>query len=104
MRQLGGILHLGGDRLVQRRLIRPGVDLRQQISRPDRLALDESQLHQFPVHAGSDRHRVKSLDRTQAVEKDGYIASRRRGGLDVRTTWGKAGEPEADRRGESTAP
>ena len=68
------VLGLLGDGLIELRLIRPWVDLREQVARLHVLAFRESHLVQFAIDARLDRDRVKRLDRAEAVEINGHVA------------------------------
>ena len=73
VRQLRGIPRLGGDCLVERRLIGSWVDLCQEIAFLDLLPLDKSDLLQFSVDPGSDGHGVESLDGAESLQVDRNI-------------------------------
>ena len=69
--QKGLVLQLLGLGLVQSRLERGGVNLRQQVVGVDILAFGEGDLDQLAVHARSDRDGVEGLDGAQTVKING---------------------------------
>ena len=73
------VLHLFGERLIERGLKGAGIDLCQEIARLDILTLGESDLYQFAIDPGLDRDRVKRLHRAQTGEVDRHIAALRSG-------------------------
>ena len=71
--EIGLVLRLFGDRLVERGLKRPGVDLGQKIALLDHLAFVEGDLHDLAVDSGPDQNGVVRLNLPDALENDGKI-------------------------------
>ena len=68
--EIGLILGLLGLGLVQRRLIRPGIDLDQQIALVDRLAFLEGDLVDLAIDAGPHQDGIEALNGTEAGQID----------------------------------
>src|SRR5207248_3446157 len=79
--QIGLVLRLFGFRLVEDCLIRPGVDLGEQVSLVDQLPLFEGDLVDLAIDAGPDNDRVEALDRPEARSEE------RRVGKEGRSRW-----------------
>ena len=73
VRELRRVLRLGRNRLLERGLVRPRIDLRQQVALVHRLALGESDLLQLAVHARRHGNGIERLDRPQALQVDRHI-------------------------------
>ena len=67
-----GLLRLG---LIERRLERPRIDLREQVARLDHLPFLEGDFHDLTVDARAHGHGVVSLHLTEAVEIDRIIGA-----------------------------
>ncbi len=72
--ELGLVLCLLGVGLVELRLVRAGIDLRQQITRLHVLALGESHLVELTIDACLHRDGVERLHRAEPVEVNRHIA------------------------------
>src|SRR5262249_48669541 len=59
--EIGLVLHLFGDRLVERGLKGARIDLRHEIARLDVLTFGESYLYQLAIDLRPDRHSVERL-------------------------------------------
>ena len=82
VRELRRIFRFGRDRLLERRLIRSRIDLRQQIPLMHGLAFGERDLLQLPVHARRHRHGVERLHRAEPLQVDRHVRVRDGGGVD----------------------
>ncbi len=80
--ELGFVLLQIGFGLLQRNLVRPGIDHDQQFAGLHVLAFAKIHLHDLAVDAGLQRNRVECLDRTQPGEINVEIALLDRGDSD----------------------
>ena len=80
--QLRAVLRFGADRLIERRLQRPRIDLRQQLAFLDHLALDEGHALQLPVDTRSDLGGVEGLHVAEALQIYRHVAARRQRDFD----------------------
>ncbi len=74
VRDIGLVLLLLGLRLFQRRLVGTRIDLGEQVPLFDDLPFFEVDLHDLPVDAAADKHRVVGLDCAQAHQDDREVA------------------------------
>ena len=74
------VVRLGGDDLVELRLIGTRVDLGEQIAGLHVLALDEDDFVQGPVDANVDGHGVVGLNRAEPGEINRHVAGLRHRG------------------------
>ena len=68
--QVGLVLRLLGERLIEGRLKGPRIDLHEEIALLDHLALLEADLDDLTVNAAADGHGVKRLHRPETVQID----------------------------------
>ena len=68
---------LVADRLIEGRLVRPRIDLREQIALVHALSLGERHALHLAVHPRGDGDRVERLHRAQALEIDRHVGPRR---------------------------
>ena len=89
--QVGLVLRLLGLGLIERCLVRPGIDLDEQVALLDQLALLEGDLVDLAVDAGAHHHGVEALNGPEPVQIDRKI-----GLLDGRDRdWNGGCRPEA---------
>ena len=72
------ILRLLGNGLIERGLIGPRVDLRNQVSRLDKIALLEGDLDDLAVDPAFDSHGIERLHRTETGQQDRKVGLRRK--------------------------
>jgi hypothetical protein len=66
--EIGLVLILLGLRLVEHRLIGPGIDFGQEVALLDQLAFGERNLVDLSVDTGADQHGVESLNGSKACQ------------------------------------
>ena len=69
----GFVARLGRLRLIQLRLKRPRIDLRQQVALLDVLALDEIDRLQLAIDAHVNRNAIERLDGAEAGQVDRHV-------------------------------
>jgi hypothetical protein len=79
--ELCGILGLGRDGLIIRRLIRARIELRQQIALAHSLALGEADFLQLAVDPSGHGHRVEGLHGPESLQVDGHVRLGHVGGV-----------------------
>src|SRR5215471_2153254 len=72
--EVGLILGLSGNRLIEHGLVGTGIDLREKISGLDLLTLGERDPDELAVDLGPDRHGVEGLYGTEPGQVDRYVA------------------------------
>src|SRR6185437_2681465 len=71
--ELRFVLRERGAGLIERGLIRTRIDLREQLSTPDLLALPEGNIRELSVDLRGDLLRVERLHRAEALQIDRYV-------------------------------